>query len=183
MNQTKADLVLHPVRLKILQILTRDSLSTQEISERMPDVPASSIYRHLRVLLKGGMIEVVDTRQVKGTQEKIYRLIQTPHLNQQDLAGASDEDHLKYFTSYAASLIQDFADYLSMSSDRDLLEDRMGYSEFTFYASQEELDLAFARINQELLRLAKNSTQEGKQLRKLAIISHPIGKKETRDDA
>ena len=112
----KADLLIHPIRLQILQTLTNGSLTTQEISDALPSIPKSSIYRHLRLLLTGGMIKVAETRSVRGIQEKVYRLLQAPHLGPEDVAGLTREDHLGYFTTYTATLLQGFADYLDSIS-------------------------------------------------------------------
>ena len=176
MKLNKADLIIHPVRLKILQTLTEGPMTTQEISEVLNDIPTSSIYRHLKLLLDGDMVEVAETRPVKGIQEKIYRLAKAPKLSPEDVADFSKEDHLRYFTSYTATLLQGFADYISSSNNPDLVEDRVGYNEVIFYASQEELVTFAQDLNKALLKVVKNKPAEGKQKRKIAIISFPLDK-------
>ena len=66
----KADLIIHPVRLRIMQALTNQTLTTQEITDELGDVPKSSVYRHLKMLLDGGLIAVAETNLVKGIGEK-----------------------------------------------------------------------------------------------------------------
>ena len=52
---TKAvNLILHPVRLRIIQTLVRRERNTQHIADTLPDVPVSSLYRHIRMLLING---------------------------------------------------------------------------------------------------------------------------------
>ena len=111
-HKEKADLIIHPVRLRILQILADHSLTTGEISDRMPDVAKSSIYRHLRKLLDGGMVAVSEVKSVKGTEEKVYSCVVPPTILVQDIESMSKEDHLYYFSTYAATLIQGFKRYL-----------------------------------------------------------------------
>ena len=94
MNLTKADLILHPVRLRILQTLAGDELTTQEIADRLGDIPKSSIYRHVKLLLAEGMVAVAAARLVNGIQEKTYRLAQRPFVNAEEIAGATAEQHL-----------------------------------------------------------------------------------------
>jgi predicted ArsR family transcriptional regulator len=43
------------------------------------------LYRHIKKLLDGGMIEVAETHAVKGTPEKTYRLLQTPNITVEDV--------------------------------------------------------------------------------------------------
>ena len=60
LNETKADVLLHPVRLRIVQaLLPRRQLTAQEIGRHLGDVPQATLYRHLNKLLDGGIIEIV----------------------------------------------------------------------------------------------------------------------------
>jgi DNA-binding transcriptional ArsR family regulator len=174
MTQKKADLILHPVRLQILQTLPEAPLTTQEIADRLPNVPASSIYRHLKKLLESGLIQVAESRPVRGVQEKVYRLSQPPHLSAADMAAASKEDHLRYFTTYVATLLQGFTNYLDQIDSLDLIRDRTGYTEVTFYSSPGEFDQIQMALNQSLLPHLRNSPREGRVRRKLAVITHPL---------
>jgi DNA-binding transcriptional ArsR family regulator len=174
-NQKKLDLILHPVRMRILQMVGLERLTTQQISTALPDVPTSSIYRHLKLLLDAGFIRVAETRQVRGIEEKVYAQAVSPRISDPaDMANLTPEEHLRYFTSYVTTLIQGFADYLALHDAPDLIADRVGYSEASFYATPEEMDAMGAALNQVLLAVAQNPPGEGRQLRKLSIITHPL---------
>jgi DNA-binding transcriptional ArsR family regulator len=183
-NRKKADLIIHPTRLQILLALTAQPRTTREIAQVLPGIATPSIYRHLRELLEGGIVEVAETRRVRGVDEKIYRLAQAPHLTQEDIAGMSRDEHLHYFNAFAAMLMQGFASYLDMtyqeaaaagSSEPDFLGDRAGFTEITFYASVEELDAFRITLNQSLAHLASLPPAPERKYRKLAFISHPLG--------
>jgi DNA-binding transcriptional ArsR family regulator len=58
----RIDLILHPVRFRILEKLVGERLTTAKIAGQLSDVPKSSIYRPIRLLLEEGMIAVDDTR-------------------------------------------------------------------------------------------------------------------------
>ena len=182
-NRRKADLIIHPIRLQILQALTGQSRTTREIAQALPGVAKPSIYRHLRELLEGGIVEVAETRRVRGVDEKNCRHAQAPHLTQEDVAGMSRDEHLRYFNSFAAMLMQGFAGYLDAAlqeaarsgSEPDFLGDRAGYTEMTFYASTEELDAFRETLNRSLTHLASLPPSPERKHRKLAFISHPLG--------
>ncbi len=170
----KADLIIHPVRLQIMQTLAGESLTTQEISDALPATPKSSIYRHLGLLLEGKMIEVAETRPVRGFKEKVYRLVQAPHLGPEDVAGFAGEDHLRCFAAYVATVLRGFADYVASNSDHDLVADRVGCAEVIVYATRAELDKFAAALNPAVLELLENRPGDGRHRHKIAIITHPM---------
>ena len=178
-NRSKADLIIHPVRLGIIQALAAGPQSTQEIAQALPEVSIPSLYRHLKMLLEGQMVEVEETRKVRALQEKVYRLAQAPYMTAEDMAGMSAEELLKYFTSYTASLIQGFADYTGASGPAPNMEsDQTGFTETYFYASSEEMEQFRKKLIEILRPLVVLKPDENRRRRKLAIISHPVDKKE-----
>lgn len=170
----KADLILHPARMQILQTLAFNPMNTQELADTLNSVPKSSIYRHIRALLDGGMIEVVETRQVKGVQEKYYRLAKSPHLSQADVAGFTQEQNLRYFLMFLADKLQEFANYLKAHPNPDFQSDQVGYTEISFHVSTEELDRFHSGLRQLLLEFAQNPPAPDRHRHKLAIITYPL---------
>ena len=177
----KADLILHPVRFRILQTLPGETLTTQDLADRLPDVPKSSIYRHLKLLLEGDMITVAEARLVNGIQEKTYQLAQRPYLNADDIANITAAEHTQYFTTYMMNVLREFADYLETAEvetgSPDLLADRVGYTEVLLYASPEEMDVLGADLNAAFAKLATNGPENGRAKRKFVIIGHPLKEK------
>lgn len=169
----KADLIIHPIRLRILQLLSREPLTINNLDQLMPDVAKSSLYRHIRKLLDSGFIEIAESHPVKGTPENTYRLAQIPHITVDDVQNMSKEDHLRYFSSYVAGLVQGFKSYLDSQENLDLLTDRVGYSQALFFATTEELDSLLIPFRDHLTKLSQQPPQPGRRLRKLVIINHP----------
>jgi DNA-binding transcriptional ArsR family regulator len=182
LGTSKADLIMHPARFMILQSLAGQQLTTQEISEAIPSVPKSSLYRHLKILLDGGMVEVAETRPVKGIHEMVYRLVKAPYLGPEDMSGVTKDEHLRYFASYLATLLQGFADYLDTSERLNLLADRVGYTEAKFYADTEELDQFSKDLNQSLLTLLKNKPGKNRHKHKIAFVTYPVSHEEIHNE-
>lgn len=170
----KADLILHPARMQILQHLSQGPACTADLAERLVDVPKSSIYRHMRALLDGGLIEVADTRPVKGTLEKFYRLAQPFHISQADMANFTREDHLRYFGMFLATQLQDFSTYLQARPEANFLADHTGYSTAVFSASSEELDQLLTKLRDVIVASAGNPPAPGRARHKISIITHPL---------
>ena len=174
MASGRAELIIHPVRLRILQALTTGPKTTARISEELKDVPLSSLYRHLRLLLEGEMIEIQETRIVQGIQEKIYDLAEAPRVRQEDLDGKSAEEHMQYFATYLVTLLQRFGQYLEGAKQIDYAADRTGYTEVEILTSNEEIDAVFKKFNAAIEPALQNKPAPSRKLRKLAIITFPL---------
>jgi DNA-binding transcriptional ArsR family regulator len=61
-------------RTRILQILTEQQASVKELSEMIGETPQVAHY-HTKRLEAAGLIQIVETREVRGTLEKFYRAV------------------------------------------------------------------------------------------------------------
>ncbi len=178
MSLSKIDLILHPIRLQILQALTNEALTTQQISNKLSETPTSSIYRHLKLLLKNELVEIAETRPVRGIEEKFYRTAQATHVGPEELGNLTAVDHIRYFTTYTLTLLQAFSNYVEQAEAQqgslDFLAERVGYTEVAFWATTEEFDAAMQAMNQAIIPLLQNSAGNGRRQHKLATITHPL---------
>ncbi len=182
-NREKIDLLLHPARLAILEALAQRPMTTHELSDALPDVPQPSLYRHLKILLEAGMISISETRPVRGLLERVYTLQSSIHMDPDDVAGLSKAEHLHYFITYTAGLLQGFANYLSRASEPiDFLGDQVGFNEFTFNANSEEMEEFHRTLQSALQKLAGLPQGENRSRRKFALISFPLPRKENAHD-
>jgi DNA-binding transcriptional ArsR family regulator len=62
----------HPVRLRILSLLTGRAMSSAELARELGLKHAAVSY-HVRQLASAGYLEVAETRSVRGGQERRYR--------------------------------------------------------------------------------------------------------------
>jgi len=169
----KVDLILHPIRLQILSTLSGRNLSTQEIAEKLYTIPISTLYRQMRVLLKGNLIQVVETRLIKGTQEKVFSLSTTIHLDENEMRASSKEQQLYYFLNFILSTLDGFSRYINQPGERDIAADFVGYTVQYFHANKQELIEFGDGLNKIMTPLAQNAPGEGRHYHKMAIITHP----------
>ncbi len=134
---SKIDLLLHPIRIRIIMALAGKPLTPGQIAAEIADVPQTSLYRHINALVEGGILNIVDERPIRGTVEKVYALVEgAARLSHEDIASVSDEDHLRYFMVYLSSLLQDFSSYLERTqstSDKEMI-----YNKVRLYLTDEE---------------------------------------------
>src|SRR5262245_29017944 len=108
------DLLLHPVRIRIVHAFAGErALTTAELGERLPDVPKTTLYRHVGMLASAGLLEVVGEERVHGAVERTYRLNRArTRISPQDAAAMSLDDHRHGFAAAVAALLADFNAYL-----------------------------------------------------------------------
>ena len=73
---TRTDALLHPVRMRIVIALQDDSLNAAQIARILGDVPLTTLYRHLNILLAAGTIEVAKETPTHGAVEREFRLVE-----------------------------------------------------------------------------------------------------------
>jgi DNA-binding transcriptional ArsR family regulator len=141
MSERKADIVLHPTRMRILVLLSGQQMTAQQLAKALPDVPQATLYRHINALARHQIIIIVDERQVRGTTEKVYTLDdQAARLNAADLQNATAQDHLGYFTTFVISLLNDFTRYVDQREQPNPGLDGVRYNKGLLYLSDNELN-------------------------------------------
>ncbi|MCL4422733.1 MAG: helix-turn-helix domain-containing protein [Actinobacteria bacterium] len=139
-----ANLLLHPVRLRIVQAFLGDrALTTAQLAAELDDVPAGSLYRHVAMLTKAGVLQVVAERRVRAVVERTYMLrILAAQIQPDELAAMTPEQHLQALVTYVAGILRDAERYLTTSS-ADPTRDGFGYRMAAMWLTDAELaDLA-----------------------------------------
>jgi hypothetical protein len=126
-----AELLLHPVRLRIVQAFLGDrALTTNQLAGELGDVPAGSLYRHVALLTKAGVLQVVAERRVRAVVERTYMLrILAAQIQPDEVAAMTPEQHLQAFVAYVAGMLTDAERYLTTGTPdptRDGASYRMG---------------------------------------------------------
>jgi DNA-binding transcriptional ArsR family regulator len=171
---TSADLLLHPVRLRIVQAFLGDrALTTSELRAELPDVPPASLYRHVARLVDAGVLAVVAERRVRGAMERTYVLrLTAASINLDELAGWTTEDHRHAFMAFVASLLGDFDRYLARG-EIDLLRDGVSYNLAGLWLD----DAEFAALLRDLARVLQprlaNPPKPGRKRRILGSVLLP----------
>jgi DNA-binding transcriptional ArsR family regulator len=179
-----ADLVLHPVRLRIIKAFLGDrALTTSQLAAELDDVPAGSLYRHVARLAQAGILQVVAERRVRGAVERTYTLrLLAAQVGPGDIANWTAEDHSRAFAAFVAGLLVDFDRYLAGGAP-DLLRDRVSFGTAAMWLTDAEY-ADFLRDIQILLqpRLA-NAPTKSRRRRLLSSVLLPAPESESADRA
>ena len=142
---TSAELLLHPVRLRIVQAFLGDrALTTAQLRAELSDVPAASVYRQVARLVNAGVLSVVAERRVRGAVERTYVMrAAAARISADEVAKMSPDEHRQAFLAFVAGLIGDAERYLARP-DVDPLRDGASYNMAALWLTDHEL-LEFAR--------------------------------------
>lgn len=173
-QETKADLLLHPIRMRIvLTLVGGRQLSGLQLAEVLPDVPQATLYRHLNKLAKGGILQIVEQRQVRGAVEKVYTVFgSAANITAEEAASATRDDHLRYFTMFVAGLLGEFERYLGQGQV-DMLKDGVGYRQVPMYLSDAEFLKFQADLSRIVLAAYANEPTPERRRRILTTIVMP----------
>lgn len=174
MKESIMDVVLQPVRMRILQALVVGGAKTaQQIGEEMPEVPQATLYRHLNALLKAGILQIAEERQVRGTVEKTYCLPDSwAGLTAEEIMHAPKEDLFKYFMTFLMHLLGDYERYISRGAV-DIKKDGLSFTQASIYATDEEFAEFAAVYGEAFSKLLPNKPSPERKLRTLATIVIP----------
>jgi hypothetical protein len=155
-DETREDLLLHPVRLRVILAVAGRQVTAGQLAGELPDVPQATLYRAIRTLVAADILRVVKEQRVRNTTEKTYALPnQNLALTAADLAHALPADHLRLFTRYLGLLLGYYARYVQ---DRvvDFARDHITFGMFPVYLSDAEAQRLGRGINALFEPLLKN---------------------------
>ena len=170
-----ADLILHPVRLRILQaFLGGRHLTTGDLARELPDVAQAGLYRHVSRLAEGGVLEVVSERQARGAVERTYALRQeNAWVDADAFAALGRAGQSVAFATFAAALMAAYDRYLDAGAT-DPLRDGVSYSMNALWLTDEE-HLDFLRdVARIVAPRAANGPAAGRRRRLAASAFFPV---------
>lgn len=177
MKTSNFEMLLNPVRMRILQnLIGGRRLSTQQISELLPDVPQATLYRHLKILLKAGYISVVEENPVRGTVEKIYSMnIESVNAVNKEAITLTAEEHKRCFFTYMTGLMDEFERYFEKDSI-DAVKDGLSYSQGRYYLTDEEFSDFIQDLQNTFGKVIGNMPSPDRKARTIGFIMIPDGK-------
>jgi DNA-binding transcriptional ArsR family regulator len=170
-----ADLILHPVRLRILQaFLGGRHLTTGDLARELPDVAQAGLYRHVSRLADGGVLEVVSERRVRGAVERTYALRQeNAWVDADTFAALGRQGQSVAFATFAAALMAAYDRYLNAGAT-DPVRDGVSYSMNALWLTDEEHLDFLSDVVRIVAPRAANGPAEGRRRRLAASAFFPL---------
>jgi hypothetical protein len=133
--------------LRIVKAFLGDrALTTGQLADELDDVPPGSLYRHVALLAKAGILQVVAERRVRGAVERTYTLRQfAARISPDEAKRMSAEEHAQAFMVYVAGMLADADRYLA-AGPPDPARDGADYQVGALWLSEAE----FAELLRDL---------------------------------
>lgn len=171
---TTAETVVHPVRLRVLQAVGGRRVTTAQLREALPDIAQATLYRHVRALVDGGFLEVVEERPVRGAVERTYAIGERlAHVDQTEMAAMSTEQLRAAFQAHLNELARTFDQAIGSDAGREML----GFGNTVLYVDLDDmkaLQEGFAELITQYTR-ADTADAEHKQrvILSTAVLLNP----------
>ncbi len=179
MNKAKENLLLHPVRMRILLAAAGRQVTAQQLAGELPDIPQATLYRNINALAAGGILVVVQERRIHNTLEKTYALAgQGGFLTAEDLKNASPEDYIRLFTQFLGQMEGYYARYIQHGG-ADLARDHVLFQATPIYLDEAEIRSLAQQLNDLLMACLKNEPSPERRRYIFGLINLPdvAGKK------
>lgn len=156
-------LVLNPTRFRILQFFALHERTTVSvIMETLTDIPRATIYHHIKLLDKNGLIHVVEEKRVRNTMEKVYAFKRNDMFK--------DDNPSQLVTPFLMGLLQELQVYLD-NSNADCVRDKVFFKTSLLAVTDEEYDVLVNEIKPILEKYIENRKTPERKWRKLSMIS------------
>ena len=169
-----ADLLLHPIRLRIVKaFLGERALTTSELAAELEDVPSGSLYRHVAMLTNAGVLQVVAERRVRGAVERTYMLrLFAAQIGPAEARAMSAEQHLQAFMVYVAGMLADADRYLA-SGQPDPARDGADYRVGALWLTDAEFNTFLRELGEVFQPRLANGPGKGRKRRILYTVLLP----------
>ena len=170
------DLLLHPVRLRIVHAMSGGRVrTTSDLCGDLPDVPKTTVYRHVGLLAEARVLEVEGEQRVHGAVERRYRLQRARAVIDRDMAASmSLDDHRRAFAAAMATLLAEFNTYLDQER-ADPTADSVGYTQIPLWLSQDELAGLIDEVRGALMARRDNEPTQNRSHYLVSPITFPLG--------
>lgn len=162
-----AKVIMNPIRQRIMQhLLIHGKSTTKMIADGLSDVPAPTLYRHIKILSEAAVLLVVEEERVRGAVQKTYAL--NPEvMKNTDLAGTNI-----LIQNSLNSLGAAFQSYF-LKGQGNMEKDMLSFSTSTLLMSDEECKDFFHQIGDVIAKYLSNEPNDDRKARRITLISSP----------
>lgn len=160
----KVEILMHPVRMKICQVLMRnkeDGLTPLEMVKIIKNVPQATLYRQLQTMVDSGIVHVIKEKKVKSVSEKYYAINEEDaKIEGNEWKGLSDDEKLNYISYYQLSLMTQYQSYLKKLEEQNSQEDKATFSVVELKLDEEHFGKFQNELNELMIKYYNSQSKD-----------------------
>ena len=176
MSNSRIDLIFHPIRARIIVQVSGRRVTAKELAESMPEIPRTTLYRHINALTEGGILAVVEENQIRGTVERVYALDrEAADLTTEELSQMTRGDYEQLFALFVTSLLGDFSRYLDSlePGNIDLVADGFKFGKVQLHLTDAEFEALQIQVYGAIESVLENEPSQGRKRRIASVTFIP----------
>lgn len=163
------DVMLNPIRMRIVQVVAAQaSTTTAEICKHISDVPRTTLYRHINVLLKANVLAVTGEKKIRGSTERTL-VLNRAEIGKQNTA----RDVPKQAFNFLMATYAKFEQYFKKAGAQAPGAGKIFFNNTVMMMSDEEFDRFLSELHALLVKYHCGTAKERKP-RDISIISSPV---------
>ncbi|MDD3920073.1 MAG: helix-turn-helix domain-containing protein, partial [Eubacteriales bacterium] len=160
-------IMLNPTRMRIVQTFaSHNSMTANEVCEIIHDVPRTTLYRHINILIEAHVLTIVEEKKIRGSMERTLALNIKEIIRQND-AGNISQQAFGFLMGIYAKFEKYFAKDGFVPGNNKVF-----FNNTVMMMTDGEFD-AFLSDLQTLLVRYHYEAADGRKLRDISIISAP----------
>ena len=164
------DVMLNPIRMRVVQTLAAEqNMTTAEICEKISDIPRTTLYRHIKILLDNDILSVVSEQKIRGSVERTLALNVGEITKHNTLENATQNAFAFLMNKYAA-----YQSYFN-GKNPDPGKDKIFLNNTILMMTDGEFDRFLSDVG-ELLKKYNFEVSKERKERDISILSAPGGK-------
>src|SRR3954451_8209285 len=169
-----ADLLLHPIRLRIVQAFLGDrALTTGALAAELADVAPATLYRQVARLVDAGVLQVAAEQLVRGAVQRTYVLRASAAVITPDHVATMSTDEMRQaFLAFVAGLLGDVDRYLARD-EVDTVRDGASFRLAGLWRGDAEWTTLLPALMRVIHPAAANPPGPGRKRRILATVLLP----------
>lgn len=165
------DLMLNPLRMRIIQALASGgSMTTTAVCAQISDVPRTTVYRHIKMLLDHDVLSIVSEEKIRGSLERTLAINVDTFKRNNTRENASNQAFAFLMSKYAA-----FHRYVS-GGQATAEQDKVFINNAILMATDKEFDQFLSELRDLILQYSQPYA-EGRKPRDFTILSIPADEK------
>jgi DNA-binding transcriptional ArsR family regulator len=161
------EIMLNPVRMRIVQQLAvRQSVTASELCAIISDVPRTTMYRHIGILLDSGIISVVSEKKVRGSLERTLAL-NVAEISRHNTIENAAQNALAFLMNIYTRLHSYFS-----KEKPDPGRDKIFLNSTVMMLDDGEFDQFLSELRDLLVKYSLKPA-EGRRTRSISVISSP----------